>query len=132
LPIFETLSLHAIDIARGAGLEAGCVSVVELLERMALPPGVSALANPKSSTGRLDVFTRLIADRAREFDKSPQAYRGPLYAEISPRTFSILARTGSRLSQLRFRRGTPDQSDTMIRQLHEREALVTSGAPALD
>lgn len=128
----ETLSLHEIDLARGAVLETGCVYVVELLERLALPPGVSALANPKSSTGRLDVFTRLIADRAREFDKIPQAYRGPLYAEISPRTFSILVRTGSRLSQLRFRRGTPDQSDTMIRQLHEREALVTSGAPDID
>ena len=73
--------------------------------RCALPKGVSAAANPKSSTGRLDIFTRVITDHAQEFDTVPEGYDGPLYAEISPRTFPILARSGSRLSQIRFRAG---------------------------
>src|SRR5262245_49972744 len=101
----EQLSLHTIDLESGAVLETGCVYIVPLLESLKLPKGLSAAANPKSSTGRLDIFTRVIADEAREFDKILEAYEGPLYAEISPRSFSILARTGSRLSQMRFRSG---------------------------
>ena len=89
----------------GAVLETGCVYIVPLLESLHLPPDIAALANPKSSTGRLDIFTRVIADRAREFDNVPPGYEGPLYAEISPRTFPMLVRTGSRLAQIRFRRG---------------------------
>ena len=86
-------------------LETGCVYIVPLMESLALPDDVAAAANPKSSTGRLDVFTRVITDRAREFDKMPAGYAGPLYLEVSPRTFPILVRAGSRLSQIRFRRG---------------------------
>ncbi|WP_204302902.1 2'-deoxycytidine 5'-triphosphate deaminase domain-containing protein, partial [Klebsiella pneumoniae] len=89
------------------------------------PPDLSGSANPKSSTGRIDVFTRVIADRAEAFDQVPAGYRGPLYAEISPRTFPVLARRGSRLSQIRFRRGEVRLSDTELATLHARTPLVT-------
>jgi dCTP deaminase len=85
---------------------------------------MSAVGNPKSSTGRLDVFTRLITDYGTQFDRVPEQYRGPLYAEVSPRTFSILVRTGSRLSQLRIRRGTPPVSDPQMRALQREHGLV--------
>ena len=127
----ERLSLHGIDLGAGAVLETGCVYVAELCESLALPDYLAASANPKSSTGRLDVFTRVIVDQAREFDKIAAGYRGPLFAEISPRTFPILARAGSRLSQIRFRRGEARLDDEGHRRLHEREPLVTSAAPSM-
>ena len=89
----EALKLHEIDLTKGAVLERGCVYLVPLEESLNLPAEVSASANPKSSTGRLDVFTRVIGDRARGFDQLPEGYSGPLYLEISPRTFPILVRT---------------------------------------
>ncbi len=101
----DELKLHEIDLGDGAVLETGCVYIVPLLESLALPPDIAAAANPKSSTGRLDVFTRVIADETRGFDRIEAGYHGPLYAEISPRTFPVLVREGSRLSQIRFRRG---------------------------
>ena len=128
----KDLALHRIDLTEGAVLETGCVYIVPLLEALALPKGISAAANPKSSTGRLDIFTRVIADYAQEFDKVPEAYVGPLYAEISPRTFSILARQGSRLSQIRFRSGAMQASDALIVALHKAEPLITSGEANID
>ncbi len=121
----EQLSLHEIDLSRGAVLETGCVYVAELMESLALPSHISAAANPKSSTGRLDVFTRVITDRASEFDQITAGYSGPLYAEISPRTFPILVRQGSRLSQIRFRAGTPRLDEAALQELHKREKLVS-------
>jgi dCTP deaminase len=85
---------------------------------------MSAMGNPKSSTGRLDVFTRLIVDYGAQFDRVPEQYRGPLYAEVSPRTFSILVRKGSRLSQLRVRRGSPPATDPQMRALQREHGLV--------
>ena len=126
------LVLHRMPLLDGAVLETGCVYIVPLLESLALPKGVSAAANPKSSTGRLDIFTRVITDFAQEFDTVPEAYEGPLYAEISPRTFSILARTGSRLSQIRFRAGPSLASDAIIRDLHAKEGLIASGKVNID
>lgn len=82
----KELALHRVPLAEGAVLETGCVYIVPLQERLRLPAGVSAAANPKSSTGRLDIFTRVITDHAQEFDKIPAGYSGPLYLEISPRT----------------------------------------------
>lgn len=128
----EKLQLHKFALAQGAVFEAGCVYIVPLLESLKLPRGISAAANPKSSTGRLDIFTRVIANEAREFDKIPEAYEGPLYAEISPRSFSVLARTGSRLSQIRFRSGPPLASDEIIAMLHESEALISSSTANID
>lgn len=99
--------MHRMDLSAGAVLETGCVYLVPLQESLALPAAVAAAANPKSSTGRVDLFVRIIADRARSFDEIPAGYHGPLYAEISPRTFSVLAKAGERLAQIRFRRGRP-------------------------
>ena len=126
------LSLHHVDITDGAVLEVGCVYIVPLQEALALDEVVSAAANPKSSTGRLDIFTRIIADYATHFDKVPSGYEGPLYAEISPRTFPILVRAGSRLSQIRFRHGHVTPSDEIIHELHRVKPLVTSGEPDVD
>src|SRR5258708_29715450 len=103
----EHLKLHEIALGDGAVLETGCVYIVPLLESLALPPDLAAAANPKSSTGRLDVFTRVITDRARGFDRIEAGYHGPLYAEISPKTFPVLVREGSRLPQLRLPRRHP-------------------------
>ncbi len=99
------LQMHRMDISAGAVLETGCVYLALLAERVELPKELSGRANPKSSTGRLDVFTRVITDGGEAFDDVPAGYSGPLYLEICPRTFSILARQGDRLCQLRLRRG---------------------------
>jgi dCTP deaminase len=124
----DDLKLHTIDLSQGAVLETGCVYIVPLLESLALPGSIAASANPKSSTGRLDVFTRVIADGVAAFDQVPAGYKGPLYAEICPQTFPILARTGSKLSQLRFRVGNPREDDVSLVRLHEKEMLVSGGA----
>jgi dCTP deaminase len=120
------LQLHAIDLSQGAVLETGCVYVAPLLESLALSADTSAAANPKSSTGRLDVFTRVIADGVSAFDLIPPGYRGPLYAEICPQTFPVVVRKGSRLSQIRFRRGVAGDSDAELAELQRRERLVSS------
>lgn len=117
-------SMHKMDITDGGVLEKGGVYIVPLLESLALKHRMSALANPKSSTGRLDIFTRVITDQGTEFDRVREMYKGPLYAEISPRTFSILVRKGSRLSQLRIRRGTPVNSDERLKELQQKFQLI--------
>jgi dCTP deaminase len=120
----DELKLHEIRLGNGAVLETSCVYIVPLIERFALPSDIAGAANPKSSTGRIDVFTRVIADRTRGFDRIKAGYHGPLYAEISPRTFPILVRTGSRLSQMRFRRGHALLDAQALQALHARERLV--------
>jgi dCTP deaminase len=122
------LTLHEFSIANGAVFETHCVYIVPLMESLALPGDIAAAANPKSSTGRLDIFTRVITDRAREFDKVPAGYTGPLYLEISPRTFPIVARAGSRLSQIRFRRGDARLDDHALLALNSQTPLVDSAA----
>jgi dCTP deaminase len=120
----DELKLHEIALTDGAVLETGCVYIVPLLESLALPEDIAAAANPKSSTGRLDVFTRVIADETRGFDRIKAGYHGPLYAEISPKTFPILVREGSRLSQIRFRHGNGLLDGEALRTLHAHERLV--------
>ena len=120
--------MHRIDLSHGAVLEKGCVYVAPLLESLALPPGISAVANAKSSTGRLDLFTRLITDRGTEFDRIPEGYAGPLYAEISPRSFSALVRPGTRLNQVRFRQGAALLDDAALVALDAAEGLVDGTA----
>ena len=124
----ETLAFHKIDLTDGAVLETGCVYLVPLMEALALPERTGGFANPKSSTGRIDVFTRVITDFGVEFDKAPPGYKGHLYLEVSPRTFPVLVRAGSRLSQIRFRRGNPAHSDAEIKRLHQESALVDGHA----
>ena len=121
------LKLHEISLEDGAVLETGCVYIVPLLESLALPSTIAASTNPKSSTGRLDVFTRVIADGVSAFDQIPAGYCGPLYAEICPQTFPIIVRKGSKLSQIRFRVGNPRTSDQDLRALHSSQTLVSGG-----
>jgi dCTP deaminase len=123
-----SVAMHEINLEQGAVLETHCVYVVPLLESAEFSFRVSGIANPKSSTGRLDVFTRLITDHAQAFDRIEPGYRGPLYAEISPRTFPVLVRKGSRLNQLRVRRGSPQFTDTQLKRLHEEQPLVDGAA----
>ena len=120
----KNFAMHEISLVDGAVLECGCVYIVKLLEHVSLTDDLTGVANPKSSTGRLDVFTRLIVDGAQEFEDVPTGYSGPLYVEISPRTFSILVRTGSRLNQLRIRRGYSVTTDKEMEILQKHVGLV--------
>ena len=121
------LKLHEFALSSGAVLETGCVYIVPLIERLSLPADIAGSTNPKSSTGRLDVFTRVIADETRGFDRVQAGYSGPLYAEISPKTFPVLVREGTRLSQLRLRRGEATLSAEALCTLHASERLVDRG-----
>lgn len=120
----DQFRMHRIDLQDGAVLERGCVYIVPLMEHLKLPAGISAIANPKSSSGRLDIFTRLITDHAVSFDRVGAGYHGRLYAEIAPRTFSVLVRQGTRLSQIRFRRGERAFTDTDLKRLQAETPLV--------
>ena len=104
------LSTHEVDLTRPTVLERNCVHIVPLMESLRLPPGVDARANPKSSSGRLDIFVRIIVDGGTTFDEIPAGYEGPLYAEVVPRSFPVIAPAGSRLAQLRFREGVAGAS----------------------
>ncbi len=128
----EDLALHEMALDGGAVLETGCVYIVELMERLALPADIAAACNPKSSTGRIDVFTRVITESGKAFDRIPAGYAGPLYLEISPRTFPILVRPGSRLAQIRFKRGEARLDDDATRALHARDPLVVGMQPDID
>jgi dCTP deaminase len=108
----KAVAMHELDLEGGQVLERGCVYIAEAQERLALPPGVSARGNPKSSTGRLDIFVRLLTDGGSGFEEVAEGYEGPLYVEIAPQTFSVLARAGTRLNQLRLRRGSPPKLST--------------------
>jgi dCTP deaminase len=120
--------MHCFDLTDGAVLEKGCVYLVPLMEGLRLPADVSAAANAKSSTGRLDLLTRTITDEGVEFDRIPEGYAGPLYAEICPRSFSVLVRPGMRLNQIRFRRGHARLDDADLAALHAQEPLVSGKA----
>ena len=124
----QDFEMHRMDLSAGAVLEKGCVYLVPLLERLSLPSGLQAVANAKSSTGRLDLLTRLVTDDGTEFDRLPEGYDGPLYAEICPRSFSVLVRPGMRLNQLRLRAGAARLDDDALRQLHAATPLVDDAA----
>ncbi|WP_127109824.1 2'-deoxycytidine 5'-triphosphate deaminase [Pararhodobacter zhoushanensis] len=120
--------MHRFDLGTGMVLEKGCVYVVELMEQLALPAGLSAVTNAKSSTGRLDLLVRVITDEGVEFDRVPQGYTGKLYAEICPRSFSVLVRPGMRLNQLRLRQGQAVLSDAELIALNAEVPLVSGTA----
>ncbi|MDA0222035.1 MAG: 2'-deoxycytidine 5'-triphosphate deaminase [Proteobacteria bacterium] len=120
--------MHRVDLTAGAVLEKGCVYVVPLMESLALPKDITAVANAKSSTGRLDLLTRLITDGGVEFDRIEPGYHGPLYAEICPRSFSVLVRPGMRLNQIRFRQGQAVLTDAELTALHATDVLVSGPA----
>ena len=129
LPDFE---MHRFPLDNGAVLEKGCVYLVPLMERLVLSPAVEGAANAKSSTGRLDLLTRTICDGGTEFDRVPGGYAGPLWAEVCPRSFSVLVRTGMRLNQLRLREGEALLSDEALRALHGRVPLVSGAEAVID
>jgi dCTP deaminase len=120
----SALLITEIDLTEGVVFEPGCVYIVPLKEALNLPKNVEARANPKSTTGRLDIFTRLITDYGSEFEGVRPGYRGKLFAEIVSRTFTIKVRTGMKLNQLRFIRGSPPSHDGHLAELDEREKLV--------
>jgi dCTP deaminase len=120
----QELRMTRVDLTGAAVLEKGAVYIVPLMEELNLPKDIWARANPKSTTGRLDIFTRLITDYGVEFEYVKPGYKGRLYAEIVSRTFTIHVRAGMRLSQVRFVRGKPKPSDSAISALHEDEPLI--------
>jgi dCTP deaminase len=120
----EQFGYQQVDLTRPALLERGCVYIVPLLESVALPPQISARGNPKSTIGRLDVFTRLMADYGVEFDRIPGGYVGKLYVEIVPQSFGIVVHEGIRIYQARFVKGNPSLADRMLAKLEQRIPLV--------
>jgi dCTP deaminase len=120
----KDLRMARIDLTGAPVLERDCVYIIPLLEELNLPENISGKANPKSTTGRLDIFTRLITDYGTEFDAVPAGYKGKLYAEVVSRTFTIALRAGMRLSQLRFVQGSPRAGDRTIKGLDQEEPLV--------
>jgi len=127
----EGLAFQRIDLRDGAVLERDRPYLVPLIEELALPEDVRAKANPKSSTGRLDVFTRVLTDRHHRFDEIRPGYRGKLYLEIVPRSFAIQVKTGLSLNQLRMARGEVRLSDEEIRRMQAENPLLYLGSEAL-
>lgn len=126
----DDLTMHQIPLTGGAVLEKGCVYVVPLMEHLRLPQGMTGAASAKSSIGRLDMMTRVITDQGIEFDRVPEGYEGPLYAEICPQSFSVVAQPGQLLTQIIFRQGRTFLSDDELRAVHEKTPIV-SGSPVI-
>ena len=124
--------MHEIDLTDGAVLEKNCVYVVPLMEGLSLPQGMTAAASAKSSTGRLDLLTRIITDNGVEFDRVPEGYSGPLYVEICPRSFSVLVRPGLMLNQIIFRNGKTFIDDAELKALHDKTPIVDGDAVISD
>jgi dCTP deaminase len=120
----KELRMTRVDLTGAPVFEKDCVYIIPLVEELNLPENISGKANPKSTTGRLDIFTRLITDYGTEFDRVPPGYKGKLYAEVVSRTFTVALRAGTRLSQLRFVQGNPVAGDRTIRELNQEEPLV--------
>jgi dCTP deaminase len=125
-------TMHKVNLADGAVLEKNCVYVIPLAERLSLPSEITAVANAKSSSGRLDLLTRTITDGGTEFDRISSGYTGPLYAEVCPRSFSVLVREGQRLNQIRFREGQAVLTDAELQRLHAQDPLVSGDAVISD
>jgi dCTP deaminase len=121
--------MHEIDLTRVRCSKPAASISCRCSKALALPGQIAASANPKSSTGRLDIFTRVMTDFGQEFDKIAPGYTGPLWLEVSPRTFPIVARTGSRLSQIRFPQGHAVLDEDELSALHRSETLVASETP---
>jgi len=123
-PKIRELQLEEIDLSQPALLKPGNVYIARVTEYLALPPDMGGKANPKSTTGRLDIFTRLLTEGQSTFEVVPAGYSGDLYVEIFPRTFPIVVKTGTKLNQLRFFRGEPQSDDEYLRKLAQRKPLI--------
>lgn len=124
------LTMHEVPLAGGAVLEKNCVYVIPLLEHLRLPDGMTAAASAKSSIGRVDLMTRIITDQGIEFDRIPEGYDGPLYAELCPQSFSVVVQPGQLLNQVIFRQDRTLLSDAELRAVHTRTPIV-SGDPVI-
>lgn len=133
------LKLAEIDLTKPTLLERGAVFVIPVIETLALPFDVSGAANPKSTTGRLDIFTRLVTEGGMDFEEHelqfeqvPKGYKGELYVEIVSRTFPIILQAGAKLTQLRFVRGKPPAAtDNALERFEEGLVYYENGdAPA--
>ncbi len=120
--------MHEVSLEGGAVLEKGCVYVIPMMESLDLDAAISGAASAKSSIGRLDLFTRLITDQGDEFDRIKPGYTGPLYAEVSPRSFSVVVKPGLCLNQVVFRQGDGRLTDAEHRALHDEVGLVNGAA----
>jgi dCTP deaminase len=118
------LVIDRLSLEDGATLQRGSVYLVPLLESLALPASVRGRSNPKSTTGRLDVFTRVITDGTPRFDEVPPGYRGPLYLEVSPQSFPVRVHAGASLNQLRLLDGPTSMSDAALRDLYAERPLL--------
>lgn len=116
--------MEEIDLTGGAVLEQNRPYLIPLAERLALPEFLRARTNPRSSTGRLDIFTRVVVDRGQHFDEIPLGYQGEVFLEVVPRSFTIKVHPGDRLNQLRLLAGSPRLSDEELIQVHRRDPLV--------
>ncbi|WP_121990145.1 2'-deoxycytidine 5'-triphosphate deaminase [Nitrospira lenta] len=123
------LVMYEMDLTEGAILEKGHVYLVPLLEHLKLPKNLRARANPKSTTGRLDVFTRVVTDLNAGFDEIRSGYHGPLFLEVVPRSFAVKVRTGQSLNQIRFVRGEATVSDASLKTLHSKSPLLYHNSP---
>jgi dCTP deaminase len=129
--LLNEFEMHQIDLTKGAVLEKGCVYLIPIEESLKLPADLSAIANAKSSTGRLDLLTRIITNKGTEFDRIPAGYNGQLFVEICPRSFSVLVRPGMCLNQIRFRQGQAILTDEELLILHKNEKLIDT-VPKID
>ncbi|HUO81534.1 MAG TPA: 2'-deoxycytidine 5'-triphosphate deaminase [Gammaproteobacteria bacterium] len=128
----ERLNVRTLDLSSRAVLQKGRVYIVPLQEALHLPPAIQARANPKSTTGRLDILCRLLTEHGEAFDDVPPGYAGQLYAEIFPRTFAVYVRAGSRLNQMRFSTGQTTSDREALTREHAAEPVVlrADGRPA--
>lgn len=150
------LCQHEFSIEKGGVLEPNCTYIIPLLEHLNLPETtsqtyaladgssgelrletesrISARTNPKSTTGRLDIFTRLVTDYSHRFEEIAPGYKGPLFLEVVPKSFPIRVQTGQKLNQLRLRHGNGRLSDEEVRQAHAQTAILfgEDGNPIAD
>lgn len=141
----QKLTQHSFSIEQGAILEPNCTYIIPLLEHIHLPGAgvnpwlgrshqldvpfftehaLTARTNPKSSTGRLDIFTRVITDYSHRFEEISAGYSGPLYLEVVPKSFPVRVRTGNRLNQLRVRHGQQFVSDPELLSIHSYDPIL--------
>ena len=118
------VKLYKIDLRDGGILEKGAIYLIPLLEELAFPEKFQGRTNPKSSTGRLDMFTRVIVDHGHRFDEIPNGYRGKMYLEVIPRSFPVRVREGLRLNQLRVFQGDPHLSDVQLKNHYKKTPIL--------
>ena len=118
------LMMYEFDLTKGAILEKGNVYLIPLMESLELPRDIRGRTNPKSSTGRLDIFTRVITNHCLRFEDIDTGYCGGLYLEVVPRSFTIRVKTGLCLNQLRLVRGASSISDSRLLTMHDEQPLI--------